>query len=242
MGIIMLAEQRAVLAFSVIMFLIFSFFPSLDLPVSQFVMTNPLFDLPMLWRLIFYAVYWGSFVVVLGLIVMLIQSYRYGGKPGLRFQSVLFFLLCWIVGPLLIVNVILKDHVGRPRPYSVLELRSVAVEPETGHNRAQTHYVPPFVFSHACDKNCSFVSGHASAGFVFVALGYVYTQYRRRIMWLSCLAGGIIGLARIAQGAHFLSDVIFSFVFTYLGVFVSFVFVKYQLGFTLGVSPASSDN
>jgi membrane-associated phospholipid phosphatase len=41
---------------------------------------------------------------------------------------------------------------------------------------------------------------------------------RRRVLVASAaaLAGTLIGLVRIAQGAHFLSDVIFSGVFTFL--------------------------
>ena len=140
------------------------------------------------------------------------------------------------------MNVILKDHVGRPRPYSVIELRNTDVAPEEGHVRARVHYVAPFVLSSACHKNCSFVSGHASAGFVFIALGYIYTLHRRRIFWLSCLAGGIIGLARVAQGAHFFSDVIFSFVFTYAGILLCVVFVKRWLGYTIDMPTAHIDS
>ena len=237
----MWAEFRSLLAFSVVAFLVFVFFPTLDLPISHFMMTYRLFDFPWLWRFIFYVVYWGSFLFVLTLLATVIFPHYVSDKLGVRYQSALFFLLCWIVGPLLIVNVILKDHVGRPRPYSVIELKNTQVASEEGHARAVMHYVAPFVLSNACHKNCSFVSGHASAGFVFIALGYVYTLYRRRIFWLSCLAGGIIGLARVVQGAHFFSDVIFSFVFTYAGILMCVFFVKHWLGYQIDMTPAYVD-
>ena len=41
-------------------------------------------------------------------------------------------MLCWLVGPGLLVNTVLKDHVGRPRPVQLEQFR--------GHER----YVPPF--------------------------------------------------------------------------------------------------
>ena len=49
-------------------------------------------------------------------------------------------MLCWLVGPGLLVNTVLKDHVGRPRPVQPEQFR--------GHER----YVPPFQRSSACYK------------------------------------------------------------------------------------------
>jgi lipid A 4'-phosphatase len=37
------------------------------------------------------------------------------------------------------------------------------------------------------------------------------------------LAGSSLGLLRIAQGAHFLSDIVFSFFFTWLGSWTAYL-------------------
>jgi len=113
------------------------------------------------------------------------------------------FLLCsLILGPGLIVNTVLKDNsVGRPRPRQVQEF-------------AGPHqYTPPFYYSGACQRNCSFTSGHAAIGFYFMAFGWVFR--RKSVFFAGCALGAALGLMRIAQGAHFLSDVIFSFWMVY---------------------------
>ena len=45
-------------------------------------------------------------------------------------------------------------------------------------------FVLPFVISQACHKNCSFVSGHASFGFVLFALAYVFQRRRYLIAFI----------------------------------------------------------
>ena len=110
-----------------------------------------------------------------------------------------------LLGPLLVVNGIMKEFSGRARPRHVVEFAG------------DKKFTPAFFISDQCKKNCSFVSGHSSAGFYFVSLALLYAGKRRKIIfWSAVTAGGIIGAVRIIQGGHFLSDVIFSFVFVYL--------------------------
>jgi lipid A 4'-phosphatase len=70
------------------------------------------------------------------------------------------------------------------------------------------------VKSDQCDRNCAFTSGHAAAGFSFIALYFVARS--PLWLWLSLACGGLIGWTRVAVGAHFLSDVVFSFFLVYL--------------------------
>lgn len=124
---------------------------------------------------------------------------------GLKKKAYLYLILAMLLGPLLVVNGLMKEFSGRARPRHVVEFAG---------NKT---FTPAFIISDQCKKNCSFVSGHASAGFYFVALSLLFTGNRRRIIfWSAVAAGGFIGLVRIIQGGHFLSDVIFSFVFVYL--------------------------
>jgi lipid A 4'-phosphatase len=52
-------------------------------------------------------------------------------------------------------------------------------------------------------------------GFYFLSFGYLFPRQRRRWLGIGLSLGGLIGLARIAQGGHFISDVVFSFFAVY---------------------------
>ena len=105
-----------------------------------------------------------------------------------------------VLGIGLLVHTVLKDGMGRPRPRDV----SVFAGP--------TSFVPTFMPSNFCNTNCSFVSGHACVGFALMSIGMLGVR-RRRIFWFQTgiFFGSLIGLVRIAQGGHFLSDIIFAF-------------------------------
>jgi membrane-associated phospholipid phosphatase len=63
-----------------------------------------------------------------------------------------------------------------------------------------------------CPKNCAFVSGHAAMGFFLVTFAFLMASgYRRRAVFAGTIAlGAAIGMARIGQGSHFLSDIVFA--------------------------------
>jgi membrane-associated phospholipid phosphatase len=74
-----------------------------------------------------------------------------------------------------------------------------------------------------CQTNCSFVSGHAAVGFSLMAFGMFGIRKRRQFWMLTALATGtLIGFARIAQGGHFLSDIVFS----YLAIWISYLAIR----------------
>lgn len=105
-------------------------------------------------------------------------------------------LLALIIGPGIIVHPLLKDQMGRPRPAQIADFGG------TGH------YVPPGVPSTQCDRNCSFVSGHAASGYLLAAGALIWPRQRRRWLAAGAAAGTLIGTVRIVQGAHFLSDIL----------------------------------
>ncbi|MBD2858536.1 phosphatase PAP2 family protein [Spongiibacter sp. KMU-158] len=103
-----------------------------------------------------------------------------------------------LLGPGVLGNVVLKDNsIGRARPNEVVQFGG-----ESTFTRA-------FEYSGACDHNCSFISGHAAIGFYLIGLGWIFRS--ATAYWLGFLAGGIVGVTRIIQGGHFLSDVVFAF-------------------------------
>ncbi|MGE5817694.1 MAG: phosphatase PAP2 family protein, partial [Deltaproteobacteria bacterium] len=200
------------LTLSALLGMLFFFVPVIDLWTAAkfydqhrgFIISNPTSSsvLPFLpWLTI-------VFVIACCLIfaVNTIRQYFLGkGVPLVASNRVIIFLLFTLaIGPGLIVNTVLKDHWGRARPIHVTEF---------GGNRK---FTAAFVVSDQCKTNCSFVSGDASLGYFGLAFFFVARRRRNFIAGAAVLAGTLFGLVRMAQGAHFLSDVIFSGVFTFL--------------------------
>ena len=136
---------------------------------------------------------------LLMLSALLLQWIR-PGWPGLRARrSMCAWLLVVCIGLGFTVDWVLKDHFGRPHPY------------QTHVFTGDQDFVPAFHYRPLCEVNCSFVSGHAAGGFVWMAWG-MWGWRRRRQAWLlaGVAAGSFIGAVRVMQGGHFLSDVVFS--------------------------------
>jgi len=119
----------------------------------------------------------------------------------------LYAALVLILGPGLVVNALFKDHFGRPRPRNVLEFGGSQPFAELFHPRLGM-------------EGASFPSGHASMGFLWFAFAVYYSGRNRRLALLfTALAlthGAVMGYGRVAQGAHWFSDVIWSAGFVYL--------------------------
>jgi lipid A 4'-phosphatase len=150
---------------------------------------------------IFRAVYWITdalaILLPLALIAVLVR-----GRPifGLDRLAAIFLIAALAVGPGLVVNSALKDHWGRARPSQVVEFGGAK------------QFTPALEPSDQCDRNCSFPAGHPAIGFYFLSFALLIPAARpRRIVFgAAILAGSLLGLMRMAQGGHFLSDVVFS--------------------------------
>lgn len=182
--------------------LVFTLMPNLDLTVSAWFYRPPEgFFLGNYWLVsfLYHATSWLSGVFAAGLLGYPIfkWSSRHHRRIGLYLMSVL------LIGPLLVTNQGLKEHWGRARPVQVTQFGGTQ------------QFTPPLQPAHECKSNCAFVSGHAAAGFYFVAFAFLTNRYR--LAWLagSIALGTAIGLVRIVQGGHFLSDVMFCFFVQY---------------------------
>jgi len=149
-------------------------------------------------------------LVVFGsLAVMIYSSFK---KQKLLFVSALFILLCFVIGPGLIVNGILKSHWGRPRPFYVFT--------------HQLSYVKVWVLSNQCHHNCSFVAGDSSAAAAFFA--FVFLPWARRYKVLAAVFATLYfiynAILRIIHGAHFFSDVIIGALLIYLIILMCYQF------------------
>ena len=109
-------------------------------------------------------------------------------------------VLCGVLGPGLVVEVWLKNTVGRPRPVQVADFGG----DQPFHGVLQQGSDPA--------THRSFVSSHAAAGFWLLSLGLTAGPvWKRRWLLVGLVTGSLIGLGRMLQGGHFLSDIIFSF-------------------------------
>jgi lipid A 4'-phosphatase len=181
---------------------VFSAFPNIDLEVSRAFYAegafvgNTLVGVKVL-RGSFIVLFWACAVLAL---IGLVATWR-GRRVwmGLALPQWVFLVVCLVVGPGLIANVVLKDHWGRARPKQIVEF---------GGDKA---FTPALLPSAECHLNCSFVAGEAAAGFVpFYAAAFVVPQWGVALAALGTVSGLAAGLVRIAQGGHFLSDVLFA--------------------------------
>jgi lipid A 4'-phosphatase len=118
---------------------------------------------------------------------------------GLGIRKWLFIAICLLTGPLVVANIGFKDHWGRARPRDIVEFAGSKA------------FTAPFPASNQCDYNCSFVSGEASSVFIVLFIAaLLFKSLSRNFVPLGILLGGLAGLTRMAQGGHFLSDVIFA--------------------------------
>lgn len=116
--------------------------------------------------------------------------------PG---RAVLFLIATLALGPGLLVNGVLKDYWGRPRPADVARFGG-----------SQT-FVPWWDPRGTCPKNCSFVAGESSGAFWTVAPAALSPPHWRPLAYAAAVGfGTAVGLLRMAFGGHFFSDVVFS--------------------------------
>jgi len=164
-------------------------------------------------------------------------GYHYGTLPAilLSFGALIGLILSWIkpkikrfrkhflliiftllIGPGLVVNAIFKDHWGRPRPRQIQEFGG-----RWEFKQVWERGIP--------GKGKSFPCGHCSMGFFFVTLYYAFKRKRKLLAYASLIfsiaLGIFIGFARISQGGHFLSDVLWAWGFTYITASVLYYFV-----------------
>ena len=133
----------------------------------------------------------------------------------LSFIRWLVVLITLLVGPGLVANVMFKNEWGRARPS------------QTEQFGGTKHFTPALVPAEQCARNCSFISGEASSMFaLFFGLAMVTGPMARRYFTIGLFAGGVAGLIRMAQGAHYLSDVVFAGVFMAMtAVLVRFIVI-----------------
>ena len=113
-----------------------------------------------------------------------------------------FILLSLLVGPIVLVNGVIKESWRRPRPRNITEFHGV-------------HEFKKVLVINQTDFNGkSFPSGHASSGFILVVLYFLLKRKRPKLamasLLFSLLLGTWLGFVRIAGGGHFASDILWA--------------------------------
>ena len=220
---------RAAIAASILLGLIPAWWPELDLKVASAFyddakgFTNH--DLPIV-TVIYHGINWlarGAFLALVFGLVGGLAFQRFGRlgriqprllhplRPLRVRQALACALLSLVIGPGLLINLVLKENIGRARP--------AQVEAFGGNHK----FSPALQQAHECERNCAFVSGHAAVGFWF-ATGYAISRRRHRVwLWGGTVAGFAVGLIRIVAGGHWFSDIAFAMTFTLIGIGLAYL-------------------
>ncbi|MEI6207721.1 MAG: phosphatase PAP2 family protein [Desulfuromonadales bacterium] len=146
---------------------------------------------------------WGYYPAeLIGLISLGLLSASFFKPTLLRFRrQAAYMVVLLLVGPGLLVNALFKDHWGRPRPRQIVPFGGAM----------QFHQ--PWERGEA-GKGKSFPSGHGGSAF-YLAMPFFLLRRRKPHLAARVYAGGILygvlmGVARISQGGHFASDILWS--------------------------------
>jgi len=207
------------LAIIVLLSAIFYFFPGLDIAISGLFFKDGAF--------VMQQYHWAVRMPhVVNLIMIITGIVLFGGiVMGLfseRFQKLIkpfsFVLLCFLLGPGLLVNGVLKSEWGRPRPY------------KTTVFNGEKHYQKVWQISQQCSKNCSFVCGDCAGMFAFIAIAFV-TSRKRLVCGVVIPIALFFSLLRLSLGRHFLSDMLLAFSLDYLVILLLY-YLFYLCPFT----------
>jgi lipid A 4'-phosphatase len=148
---------------------------------------------------------------VAALVVKLILPER---KMLISGRAIVFLITTLALAPGLMVNVLLKDHWGRPRPIDVAELGGTQ------------HFVAWWDTRGDCPSNCSFVSGDVAGAFWTIAPAALAPPQWRALAYGASLALGTgMAAVRVMAGAHFASDVVFAGVLTFLIIWLVYALI-----------------
>lgn len=196
------------LALFVIVAGIFALWPNLDLAVSHalyfdgegFVGRGPIWaGVRLFFRIL-------PFVALAAFAALYVCRRRGVNVPYAPSGRALIFLAATLaIGPGLIVNLGLKDHAHRPRPTQTLDFGGPYA------------FRPWDRFDGGCKKNCSFVSGEASQGFWMLGPASLAPPPLEPLAIGAALFVGVAAsFVRLAQGGHYLSDVMLAGLLTVL--------------------------
>jgi membrane-associated PAP2 superfamily phosphatase len=201
---------------------LFGFFPQLDLAVShyfyEYVDAN---RNVFAWRINYAAMFardtglWIGALLIMPAIGALVVKLLFPRRKLLMSGRAIVFLIVTLgLGPGLLVNGALKEYWGRPRPIDVTQFGG------------DQHFVSWWDPRGDCPSNCSFVSGDASGAFWTLAPAALAPPQWQALAYGAALALGTgMGILRIMAGGHFVTDVVFAGIFTFLIIWVVYALI-----------------
>ena len=210
------------LSLSAVVGLAFGLYPELDLAVSRYfygfvdagrnAFAWRLYPPAMLARDI--GLWVGTVLVAPSVVALVIKLILPRRKLLISGRAILFLTMTMALGPGLLVNVVLKDHWARPRPIDVTQFGGTE------------HFVAWWDPRGDCPGNCAFVSGDVAGAFWTIAPAALAPPQWRALAYGAALALGT-GMAalRVMAGGHFVSDVAFAGVFTFLIIWLTYGFI-----------------
>lgn len=144
---------------------------------------------------------------VASLVAVLLKIIFPSSRMILPPRMAVFCLASVVLGPILVTNLVLKEHWERARPVHVQAF---------GGPWDFTPWWKPGDGAQ-CRSNCSFVSGEAAGAAFLVAPALLAPpQFRAAALAAAGVYTVVISGLRVAYGGHFLSDVILGALFTFL--------------------------
>jgi lipid A 4'-phosphatase len=152
------------------------------------------------WRFFYRYGYYPAYILAGASLGLLIATFIKPAWAGFR-KYAAFMVLLLLLGPGLLVNTVFKDHWGRPRPREITQ---------SGGTK-QFHH--PWERGEAGNGR-AFPSGHGASAFYLAMPFFALHRRKPRVAaWIyagGMLYGVMMGIARIAQGGHFVSDILWA--------------------------------
>jgi lipid A 4'-phosphatase len=187
---------------------LFALFPALDVAIPAQFWGGSLDEWPLRWAPAMVMVRqavghlaWLPLIVVGAGALARLAGAALGSAFSLR--AFVFLALTYALGPGLLVNLLLKGSWGRARPEAIEAFGGTAA------------FTPAWQPSDA--GGASFVSGEVSLAAATCAVALLaHGRARAVLLALGFALACVIGALRMAQGGHFLSDVVFAMLLTWL--------------------------
>jgi membrane-associated phospholipid phosphatase len=133
-------------------------------------------------------------------------------------RNLVFLALTLALGPGLLVNVLIKEHSHRPRPFQTQDFGGPWEFRPFGDFRGQ------------CVTDCSFVSGETSTAAWSLAPALLTPPpWRAAVIGASVLFTLVMGALRVAYGGHYLSDVTFGALLNWLLVLAAAILMRIRM-------------
>lgn len=216
-------NERVALVLLIAITIILNISPHLDIYFAKLfyhpeVVENPWFEKDfLLWKFFYHMAPIISGLILLPAILVYVGSYILPTFAKWRTQAIYSFLT-FAIGPGILINTIFKPYWGRPRPRQTLPFNG-------------TEELLSFWEKGIIGNGYSFPCGHSSVGFALIIGYFLFKSKRPKValffLLSSIFIGSLMGIGRMADGAHFFSDVMWSAVFSFLPAY--FLYYKLQV-------------